>query len=48
MKKKVKFLVSIAGNDFSFKPGDEAVIDGKLADAWENSGVAEIVETPKK
>ena len=44
MKKKVKFNVSIASETFSYKPGEEAVIDAKLAEAWIASGVAKPAE----
>ena len=48
MKKvKVKFLVSIASATFSYKPGDEAVIDEKTAAAWEKSGVCAIAAEKK-
>jgi hypothetical protein len=46
-KVKVKFLTSIASATFSYKTGDEALIDEKTATAWEESGVCAIV-TEKK
>jgi hypothetical protein len=31
---KVTFIASIAGAEFSYKPGDQAVLDPKIAHAW--------------
>jgi hypothetical protein len=31
---KVTFIASIAGAEFSYKPGDQAVLDPKIARAW--------------
>lgn len=47
MKKKVRFNVSIAGEQFAYKPGDEAYIEAKLADAWSNSGICVVIEEHK-
>jgi hypothetical protein len=40
MKKNIKFIHSIASATFSYKPGDKAMIEANLADAWTASGVA--------
>lgn len=48
MKTKVKFNVSIASATFSYKPGDEVLIDSELAKAWEASGVCSIVPVEAK
>jgi hypothetical protein len=39
----VKFICSIAGSDFSYRPGEVAIITDALAEAWTASGVCEIV-----
>jgi hypothetical protein len=43
-KMKVKVNTSIASADWSYAPGEEVEIDGKLANAWINSGIAGEVE----
>lgn len=43
----VKFLHSIASNDFSYRPGEVANIPEELAKKWEVSGICEIVKDPK-
>jgi hypothetical protein len=44
--KKVKMIVSIAGEDFSYKPGDEALLETKTAEAWIAAGHSVAVTEP--
>jgi len=46
--KKVKFLTSIAGHDFSYKPGDEATLEPQIAEAWEASGICQVLPPEPK
>jgi hypothetical protein len=44
----VKFVVSIAGKDFSYRPGEVAIIADTLALAWVDSGVCELLASQEK
>jgi hypothetical protein len=44
---RVRFLVSIASEDFSHRPGEIAYIEKELAEKWIASGVAVSVDAPK-
>ena len=40
-KKKVRMLTALAGMNFSHQPGDIVSVDGEVAKAWCESGIAE-------
>jgi hypothetical protein len=42
--KKVKMKTSMAGNDFSLNYGEIIEVKNEVAEAWEEAGLAEIVE----
>lgn len=42
--KKIKMLTAMAGNDFSHSPGDEFEVRNEVAEAWEEAGIAKIIE----
>jgi hypothetical protein len=44
----VCFKVSIAGSDFSYRPGEVALITDSLAEAWSASGVCDILASQQK
>lgn len=43
---KVRIEVSIAGNDFSFCPGEEVEMPDEQATIWIGSGLASPLEAP--
>lgn len=45
---KVKMLIGLASADWSLAPGDETDVNKETAEAWEEAGIAEIIEKPKK
>lgn len=44
MDVKIRMLVSMAGADESYKPGDELMVRPDVADAWKEAGIATPVE----
>lgn len=46
--KKIKFLIGVAGNGFSFAPKQEVEIDEKMADSFLRAGHAELIKEAKK
>jgi len=47
---KIKMLVSMAGSDISYQPGQIIEVSNKRGEAWVNAGIAEAVKIgrPKK
>lgn len=45
---RVKMKTSMAGANFSYQPGQEIEVENEVAAAWEEAGIAEIIEEPKK
>jgi hypothetical protein len=45
--KKVKFISSIASEEFSYKPGDEVSLQAATADAWIKAGHCVAVVEPE-
>lgn len=41
-------LTAMAGTDFSHSPGDELEVKNEVAEAWQDAGIAEIVEVTSK
>lgn len=41
--KKVKMLVSMAGPEESYQPGDDRTVEDAVAEEWETLGIATIV-----
>jgi len=46
--KKVKFVQSIAGSEFSYAPGAEHFVDSHTADAWIADGICVAADDPKE
>ena len=45
---KVKLLVSIASDQFSYAPGQVVELDDELAKRWVKSDICQVVAEPKK
>jgi hypothetical protein len=45
--KKVKFIASIASEEFSYKPGDVTSLETPVANAWAENGLVVILEDEK-
>jgi len=44
--KKVRFIASIASEEFNHKPGDVATLPANVAAAWIAHGLCEAIEEP--